>query len=184
MIQGLHILPGFVSAAEQTALLDAVDAEPWLSDLKRRTQHYGYKYDYTKKSINRQMQVRPLPGWSKPLTDQLLTKLIISKQPDQLIVNEYLPGQGITKHIDCVPCFEDEILSVSLGSPVTMLFSHRHFTATSGPRHIWLNPGDVLLLRGEARYGWAHEIPARTHDQGVARQRRVSLTFRRVTLED
>jgi hypothetical protein len=31
-------------------LLDAVDAAPWLSDLRRRVQHYDYHYDYTYKS--------------------------------------------------------------------------------------------------------------------------------------
>jgi alkylated DNA repair dioxygenase AlkB len=44
----------------------------------------------------------------------------------------------------------------------------------------------LLILSGEARYDWTHEIPARKSDViNGARQprtRRVSLTFRTVTL--
>jgi hypothetical protein len=38
------------------------------------------------------------------------------------------------------------------------------------------------MMYGEARYEWKHGIPARKSDDGVARERRVSLTLRRVTL--
>ena len=42
--------------------------------------------------------------------------------PDQLIVNEYQPGQGISAHIDCEPCFKNTIVTVSLGSVYEMDF--------------------------------------------------------------
>ena len=35
-------------------------------------------------------------------------------------VNEYLPGQGIAQHVDCVPCFGGTVASLSLLSPCTM----------------------------------------------------------------
>jgi hypothetical protein len=41
----LHYIKDFVSANEEAALLSAIDGEPWRQDLKRRVQHYGYRYD-------------------------------------------------------------------------------------------------------------------------------------------
>ena len=37
-------------------------------------------------------------------------------EPDQVTVNEYLPGQGIAPHVDTHSAFEDGIASLSLGS--------------------------------------------------------------------
>ena len=49
-----------------------------------------------------------------------------------------------------------------------------------------LEPQSLLVLQGEARFGWKHGIPARKVDlidgQKIARGRRVSLTFRTVVL--
>lgn len=39
---------------------------------------------------------------------------MVSERMDQAIINEYLPGQGIAAHVDCEPCFGDEIGVVSL----------------------------------------------------------------------
>ncbi len=41
---------------------------------------------------------------------------------DQLIVNEYQPGQGISPHIDNKTLFSDIIVSLSLGSNAVMIF--------------------------------------------------------------
>ena len=39
----------------------------------------------------------------------------------------------------------------------------------------------VLKVTGAARYGWAHEIPSRlVEPTGLRRQRRLSITFRKV----
>eukprot|EP01087_Luapelamoeba_hula_P016790 TRINITY_DN5196_c0_g1_i1.p3 TRINITY_DN5196_c0_g1~~TRINITY_DN5196_c0_g1_i1.p3 ORF type:complete len:178 (+),score=48.22 TRINITY_DN5196_c0_g1_i1:13-546(+) len=45
---GLVYVAQLFSAEEQAQLLRYIDEEgTWLSDLKRRVQHYGFKYDYT-----------------------------------------------------------------------------------------------------------------------------------------
>lgn len=100
-----------------------------------------------------------------------------------MIVNEYLPDQGISAHVDCEPCFGPAIASLSLGGPVQMAFRHRQ----AGEQiSLTLEPLMLLILSGQARYDWTHEIPARKSDliAGVRqpRARRVSLTFRTVTL--
>ena len=78
--------------------------------------------------------------------------------PDQLIVNEYQPGQGIAAHVDCVPCFGDTIASVSLLSPCAMKFRHLGTGRTS---QLILVPESALIMSGQARLDWTHEIPAR-----------------------
>lgn len=99
--------------------------------------------------------------------------------PDQVIANEYLPGQGISAHVDCEPCFGAVIASVSLLSATEMQFRDLR---TSEARAVILAPRSLLVLAGPARHDWTHAIPARRSDviDGVriARGRRVSLTFR------
>ena len=66
-VPGLRYIAGFVAQMEEARLLAAVDAAPWLSDLKRRVQHYGYRYDYKARKVVRSMYLGPLPDWVQPL---------------------------------------------------------------------------------------------------------------------
>src|SRR5438552_18393239 len=102
-VPGLRYLPEFVDASQEQELLAAIDAEPWLADLKRRVQHYGYRYDYKAHKIDPTMYLGTLPAWAAPLVDCLSADGHMAV-PDQLIVNEYEPGHGISPHVDCPPC--------------------------------------------------------------------------------
>lgn len=182
-----HLPPGarleehFISAERGEALLEAIDAEPWLGDLARRVQHYGWRYDYRARKVTSSMALGALPDWSEPECLRISALAGFDRPPDQIIVNEYLPGQGISAHVDCVPCFGPAIASLSLGSPVGMIFRHRH---TGQNCHVVLPPLSLLVLTDDARHTWTHEIPARKTDMiagcKVSRGRRVSLTFRTV----
>jgi alkylated DNA repair dioxygenase AlkB len=180
-VPGLHYVAEYLAPEEQTQLLVSIDQQPWLHDLKRRVQHYGYRYDYTRRSIDDSLYLGALPPWSQPLAERLLRERWSPRPLDQLIINEYLPGQGISSHIDCVPCFNDTIISVSLGSACVMHYTH----ATDGTVvPILLKPGSLVAMTGESRYGWKHGILARKtdsyHGQTIIRQRRISLTFRTI----
>lgn len=48
LITGLTYVPDFISESEHKEIWEAINKEKWLDDLKRRVQHYGYKYDYKK----------------------------------------------------------------------------------------------------------------------------------------
>lgn len=183
-ISGLTYVRDYVNPIQQKQLLQHIDQQPWLSDLKRRVQHYGYRYDYRHRAIDSTLHLGPLPDWAIWLAEQLCTDHFVAHIPDQLIINEYEPGQGIASHIDCVPCFDDTILSISLESACVM-----DFTATSSTTHIprLLEAGSLVVMRDEARYHWKHGIAKRKYDlydgQKIERGRRVSLTFRKVILE-
>lgn len=180
-IGGLCYIPNFISEKEHDVLLTAIDELPWLTDLKRRVQHYGYKYDYKARNILPDSYLGELPLWLGDLQERLFTNGILKQKPDQAIINEYMPGQGISAHIDCVPCFDDVIASLSLGSDVIMQLS------SGGQKHnVFLEKRSLIILSGVARYKWQHAIPARKSDiiDGIKlqRQRRVSVTFRKVIL--
>lgn len=170
-ISGLQYLPDFISVDEEQALIETIDRQPWLSDLKRQVQHYGYKYDYKARTVTTDSYLGPLPDWLIPTEQKLPFK------PDQAIVNEYLPGQGISAHVDCVPCFADSIASLSLGSGAVM-----QFVKGQEKHDLYLEPRSLITLSGPARYEWTHAIPARKSDVvdgfKIERGRRVSLTFR------
>lgn len=182
-ISGLTYIPNFITKEEEHFLIENIDASPWINDLKRRVQHYGYKYDYKSRNVNDDAYLGPLPKWVMPVSQRLFAKGIFPAVPDQMIVNEYEPGQGISAHIDCVPCFGDTIASLSLGSSCIMEFSNPN---TREKAEKLLEQRSLIVLSGKARYEWAHAIPGRKSDmmngQKIYRLRRVSLTFRNVIL--
>ena len=116
-------LPDYITASEQADLLADIDASPWRDDLKRRVQHYGYRYDYKARRVTADSYLGPLPDWLARMAMALADTGLFPARPDQVIVNEYQPGQGIAPHVDCEPCFGDVIASLSLGSGCAMLFS-------------------------------------------------------------
>jgi alkylated DNA repair dioxygenase AlkB len=181
LIEGMTYVSDFLSLPEQDAVLREIDVQPWSSELKRRVQHYGFRYDYKARRVDRSMYLGPLPPFALPVASRLIERSLVPKLPDQLIVNEYLPGQGITAHIDCEPCFAETIAMVSLGWAYEMEFIR---SETREVRAILLAPGSALVISGEARYRWLHKIKARKSDHGIPRHRRVSLTFRKVLLSD
>jgi alkylated DNA repair dioxygenase AlkB len=129
------------------------------------------------------MHLGPLPVWVRPLAARRVADGHMTAA-DQLIVNEYVPGQGIAAHVDCVPCFGPVVCSVTLGSHCTLVLSP---VAGGDPVPLLLERGSLLVLAGDARYKWRHAIPARrtdpSGDRVLRRGRRVSLTFRTVLVE-
>lgn len=178
---GIVYFDGFLSPEEEAAVTDRLDAGAWSTELKRRVQHFGYRYDYKARAVTADAYLGPLPPWLGVFAERLVTAGSCRDLPDQVIANEYLPGQGISAHVDCVPCFDDTIVSVSLLSTCEMVFRDLRGSAACG---VLLQPRSGVLLRDAGRYGWTHEIPARKSDivNGVktARSRRISLTFRKV----
>ena len=185
---GFEYHAGFLTGHEEAELLGWIDDSEWLSDLSRRVQHYGYKYDYSNRRLDESAHIGPLPDWLTMLackiraagTDRVLRLLDARRPFEQAIVNEYEPGQGIAPHIDR-DCFGPVIATVSLGSAVNMNFS----CGVTGEQYVQrLEPCSLFLLHGDARRKWRHGIAKRRTDicsgDKVARQRRVSITFRTI----
>src|SRR5215211_7423406 len=114
MINGLRYQAEYVNTETEEALLETIDAQIWQNPFQRRVQHYGYVYDYRRRTIDESMHLGALPDWLQTLAERLQHDGWMEVVPDQVIINEYVPGQGIALHVDCEPCFGDTILSLSL----------------------------------------------------------------------
>lgn len=182
IISGLTYIPNYIKVTEQNHLLNLIDQQVWSIESvesKRRIQQHGYRYEYKNGILAASSYLGSLPDWAQSIAHQFYDDRLIATVPDQLTVNEYEPGQGLTSHVDCVSCFGNTIITLSLGSSYVMEFTHFQ---TKEIREILLLPGSLLILQGEARYIWQHSVAARTIDiyrgKEFIRTRRISLTFR------
>ena len=181
-VPGLLLFHDFINSAMEDELIKEIDAQTWVVDYERRLQYYGFRNE-----LEAPYSLVPFPIAMPPiifeLSQHLVEKKIISIQPDQVIINEYLPGKGLKPHKDR-NYFENQICGVTLGSDSIMRF-------------IKISGGDVVdvaiprrsayVMQDEARYKWNHSLPPRkkdTIDGNVKhRERRVSITYRKVILK-
>ena len=182
-VPGLRYVPAFLTPAEQEDAVRRIDANEgaWLTSLSRRVQHYGWRYDYAARAVTPDMRIGPLPDWLEALAERLYEDGGFERVPEQVIINEYEPGQGIAMHADH-PGFGDAVAMVSLGDDWAMDFS-RVGRDGDDPRtaSMTLERGSALVLTGEARSEWRHGIAKRRKERdGRERKRRLSLTFRTV----
>ena len=165
-----------------------IDAAEWSTELQRRVQHYGWRYDYKQRQIDESMRLGELPEWARALGRRLVNEGLMRDLPDQVIVNEYCGKQGISRHIDQPRSFAEHVATISLLETWGMVFRRR---GSKEKVEKPLERRSVAVLTGDARYKWTHEIPNRANEprmeQGkrrrVKRTRRISLTFRTVRLE-
>lgn len=164
--------PNIITEAAEKDLLEEIDKQPWLNDLSRRTQHYGFKYDYRNKSLT------PISGMTTKL--RMLADISQARISDsivelpkgyfnQCIINEYKPGQGIAAHTDA-KIFGDIIVSYSLLESVPMTFR-----SSDNKLILELARGSILILKDQFRSEWTHEL-----GKNDVKERRVSITYRHV----
>jgi alkylated DNA repair dioxygenase AlkB len=178
---GLTILPGFISPEEEARLVATIDALEWDQSMKRRVQHYGWRYDYKARKVTPANYLGPLPDWADELARRLLASGVVRELPDQVIVNNYDGKQGISKHIDCKDCFRGPIVTISLLETWEMAFTRKLAGVTA--KFVRSLPRcSAAVLDGDARTVWHHEIPERLTENGVPRGRRLSITFRKVAI--
>ena len=174
---GAVIVPDFITPAEEARILLRLAEAPWLAELRRRVQHYGFRYDYT--GGGSRVPAPAFPRWASVMAERLRPHFG-GALPVQCIVNEYRPGQGIGMHADHRE-FGSTVASMSLGAAWPMRFRHRD----AGPYARDGLPDDevatlprrsVLVLGGAARHRWMHGIDrADTARETVTR---ISATFR------
>ena len=175
-IPGLAYLRNYITPYEEAELAAAIDTDPWDTSWERRRQYYGATYGRDAGPV------RPVPAWGRALAQRMHRDGISARVFDQMLVNEYLPGQGIALHHDHAP-FDRTVVSLSLLSPCIMDFRN----PKDGRREsLLLEPRSLLVLSDDARYEWQHGIARRKNDrwQGlvIPRERRLSVTFRLIKL--
>ena len=122
---------------------------PWLAELRRRVQHYGFRYSYG--GAGARVPAPAFPRWAEFMAERLQPHFG-GALPVQCIVNEYRSGQGIGMHTD--HCDFGRLVADALPLPRRA----------------------VLVLGGAARHRWMHGIDrADTAHETVTR---ISATFR------
>ena len=177
--EGARLLPDIVTEAEERRILMRIADAPWLTDLSRRVQHYGFRYDYRARSSGRHAPAPAFPRWADIIGERL-RPLFDGALPEQCIVNEYRPGQGIGMHADHV-AFGPVVVSLSLGAAWHMHFrprSRRPYVRTGLPSDevAELPRRSALLLSGPARSAWMHAIDPAANTRQT--ETRISATFR------
>ena len=126
-------------------LLDKFDEDNYLRDVPATASgQFIYK--------NREWKYKPTPAGV--FTASLHGKV---ERADQILVNEYCGRMGIFGHLDDPDAFGQVLVMVSLGDPVIMRLSH-HLDHENRLAKILLEPGSVLILKGEARHEYWHGI--------------------------
>ncbi|XP_059959952.1 alkylated DNA repair protein alkB homolog 8 isoform X1 [Mesoplodon densirostris] len=165
---GLMVIEDIISSEDEKMLLESVnwtedtDNQNFQKSLKhRRVKHFGYEFHYENNHVDKD---KPLPGGLPDICGSILEKWLkegfIKHKPDQLTVNQYEPGHGIPAHVDTHSAFEDEILSLSLGSEIVMDFKHPDGVTVP----VMLPCRSLLVMTGESRYLWTHGITPRKFD--------------------
>lgn len=177
-VPGLKYCSNYLTEDEEKSLLKLLDESKNLTPIthskdSRYVIQYGYTYAYDRSGV---IKCSPIPDVYKKLVDAERIKILLEKdcEFDQLIINRYLPGQGITAHIDHTKYFGDTIFCISIGTPVTI-----NFTMDDNPKKdsaIVVEPRSAYAMTGDSRYKYKHSIPASARQTGI----RYSLTYRKV----
>lgn len=93
-IEGLSYSDSIISEDEERILMTNIDLSEWNSDLKRRTQHYGYRYPYAKPTSL--IPCDPIPSFLMPLIQRIGE--MMHRRFDQVIINEYVSYWNKIEH--------------------------------------------------------------------------------------
>jgi alkylated DNA repair dioxygenase AlkB len=188
---GLFLYYDFLTEREENDLIEQLDTNGYWDDrLSRKVQHFGYEFDYASRKVLADHPLIPFPTLAQKVLDKISQEIDPTASTlNQLTINEYLPGQGISAHIDTHSCFGDMMLSVSLGGDIVFRFipaSAKLGRSLDERISIWLPRRCVLIMKAQSRFAFKHAIPLRKTDtvdgMVVKRERRISLTFRSVRL--
>ncbi|KDR15661.1 alpha-ketoglutarate-dependent dioxygenase alkB homolog 6 [Zootermopsis nevadensis] len=115
----VYYIPDFITLDEEKRIIEHVNSAPkpkWTQLSHRRLQNWG-GIPHPKGMI-----AEKLPEWLLVFTDKIgKLGLFGGKQPNHVLVNEYLPGQGIMPHLDG-PLFYPTVTTISCGSHAVLNF--------------------------------------------------------------
>ena len=206
-VPGLELLPNFVTDDEEASLLSFLATQKWRTDLARRVIHYGGTYCLIpprtstpaerKKIENTILKADPLPGAFTWLIERMREKGLYTpnQTPEFCIVNEYRGDQGISAHVENFR-FDEPVIALSLGDGDFMRFHEltkpdggsvrsgkaQKAEKTGRREDFWLPGRSLLIMKGDSRWRWQHEICRGKKKWRAGRHqsewKRTSLTFR------
>ncbi|XP_028177874.1 alpha-ketoglutarate-dependent dioxygenase alkB homolog 6 [Ostrinia furnacalis] len=190
----------FVSAAEESGILSNIYSAPkpkWTQLSNRRLQNWG-GIPHAKGMI-----AETIPPWLDTYLERIHSLDVMDgKRPNHVLVNEYLPGQGIMPHLDG-SLFYPTITTISLGSHIVLKFlepgDDENDVSMTHAFSLLLEPRSLLILQDELFSHYLHCIEELTEDNlddtianlnmcsnnyttgsTIPRDTRISLTIRHV----
>lgn len=175
----LYVSQNLITPEMEQQLIEQLLKESWFSvgsgANSRRVIHFGRRYDYHARKDAGDTTL--IPNYIQFIIDHLIAQGVMPRV-EQVIVNEYLPGQSIAAHSD-IQAYGDTIASIALGEDTNFIFRGANQVIKAyQPRR------SILVMAGTYRNNYTHEIPARkTVDlpDGSRRSKtnaRISLTLR------
>ncbi|ELU12938.1 hypothetical protein CAPTEDRAFT_112863, partial [Capitella teleta] len=193
----IYYIPNFITEAEEESLIQYVNSAPipkWTQLSNRRLQNWGGL------PHPKGMVPEKIPEWLDSFGQRIGQLGVFDGQmPNHVLVNEYLPGQGIMPHTDG-PLYFPTVSTITLGSHTLLdfytplndrssSFDDRHFAS------FLLERRSLVLVREEMYSRMLHGIKevetdtlcekvlnldSSEHSLGdtLARNTRISLTIR------
>ncbi|XP_071738328.1 alkylated DNA repair protein ALKBH8 homolog isoform X2 [Rutidosis leptorrhynchoides] len=201
-IKGLSLCRDFLTPDQQSILLSSV-IQGWFSDASHnQAMRFGDLPEWANELSTCMRELVQYSDYDPESFDTSTCEMdkqecifpseLLNREPlfNQLIVNSYQPGEGICAHVDLMR-FEDGIALVSLESSCVMHFSRAQNGSGTDEKQteskipVYLTPGSLLLIWGEARYKWKHEINRKPGFQKwdgleIDQKRRTSITLRKL----
>ncbi|CAH1114471.1 unnamed protein product [Psylliodes chrysocephalus] len=189
----IYYIPNFISREEEAHILKNVYQVPkpkWTNLSNRRLQDYGGV------PHEKGMIPEPIANWLEPYLNKIHDiNLFENRKPNQVLVNEYLPGQGIMPHTDG-PLFYPTIATISCGSHTVLEFLENN-AGRKKVCELLLEPCSLVIIKDDMYSKYLHSIPERNSDtiskctnlkncqkyscdEELCRSTRVSLTIRNV----
>ena len=171
-IRGLTIIDDFINILEAKGLIDFINKNgKWNNSTSGRTIHYGYEYDDYKKTLK---VAQNIPEWLNIIKKEVNGHFGNNDLIDQIIINEYKQGHGISKHIDDPELYGETIATLILGYAFPIIFVNDTGNIILS---VYTPTNSLIVLDNQARYDWTHE----SHMPLDVDEISISITFRSIT---
>ena len=177
-IPGLYCIRNYLSKTEHEMILNKINSnikfEPITKSVNsRRVAHFGYNYSYDRSGLTKAADI---PNYLAEFVtadriNHVLKQNIITKPFDQVIINEYKPGQQISYHTDHTKQFGPIIACISIGETVRI-----NFKSGTVEKTIRAEPKSMYIMTADARYKFQHSL------KNASPGTRYSLTYRTIGL--
>ncbi|XP_076761708.1 putative RNA/DNA demethylase ALKBH6 [Xylocopa sonorina] len=159
-------IPNFITQEEENEIIKHVNGAPlpkWTQLSHRRLQNWG-GIPHPKGMI-----AEKIPSWLQRYVDKVISCNVFEKEklPNHVLINEYLPGQGIMPHSDG-PLFHPIVTTISCGSHTSLDFYKRlDITEQHNPNlefSLLLERRSLFILQGDLYHNYLHSIAEKDTD--------------------
>lgn len=156
-----YYIPNFITSSEEKHILNnfySVPKPKWTYLSKRRLQDYGGV------PSEKGMIPEKIPNWLDMYINKIYDlNLFKGKKPNQILLNEYEPGQGIMPHTDG-PLFYPTIATISCGSHTILEFLENNENRKK-VCDILLEPLSLVIIKDDLYSKYLHSISERKIDE-------------------